>query len=84
MVDNDPLVILPKAKAAVIAATGVSLSHKLIHVVLITQGYSRKEPNFTRGHFPLKSQLQNSWNSADDMKHTDIRMFFPVDRTCFG
>jgi hypothetical protein len=43
MLENDPLITLGKARATMVAGTGVSVFQQLVRVVLKTQGYSRKK-----------------------------------------
>jgi len=78
---NDPLSTLRRAKATVIATTGVSASKQLVVVVLKILGYSRKKDfYFIHGHLPPKSQRQRSWSVTFDMKHRGISLFFQVTR----
>jgi len=54
MAENDPLIIVGKATAMIVAATGVSVSQRLVCLVLKTSGYCpRKIPSSLTAIFHL-------------------------------
>jgi len=73
MLGNDPLITLGNVKVPIVVATGVSVSQRLVCVLLETPGYSRlEESQLTHYHHPPKAERQRYGSVAICVEYRDV------------